>query len=439
MSAEFFLQGLEIRLHISDQEMEEILAAQEALSDHRAGRKTLDVDSLARAQDLYLPFMQAHNHELVHLLQVLCMPAFQVVWVSRTSFFSYEAAVMLRYFEQGGSYEIGHHKKLIDALLDGDFAKLADQDDEAQGIASAYDSYDDYWRAEFQGISLFHLVEGMAHYASKQLADDETEDYLGIENNPDYTVAFDYFRVYIEEEEISARLSYLLFIFLCYFSCQHFDAKGSADGLTPARRFVWLCKRAHQYLLALTELNARYERYDKGELLELRRWGITTKDVEQATEDQIRLLFAFFELLEIIDEDCNSGKGASTVNTDQLEDFRKESLNLNIDWNNKYTIARFLIFPANFVDVRILYDNVLDSNVGENEYTYADQASFWRFISNCRGLLNAQNDIPCCEKHGMVNPNQALLSCKEEGGFAYYLTELTGRRATDLFRTWRPT
>ena len=101
ISGEFFLEGLDIQLAITDEEMDNILEAQNILFEQRKGIQSYSKKEIQQAESLYIPFMQVHNHELVHLMQVLSLPALKVRWATKATYLRLEATIMLRYFELG--------------------------------------------------------------------------------------------------------------------------------------------------------------------------------------------------------------------------------------------------------------------------------------------------------------------------------------------------
>ena len=335
-------------------------------------------------------------------------------------------------------YLLGEHRALIEALEDKEFVALSKLDGDAQGIATDYDFYDDWWKVEIQGISLFHLIEGMAHITSMQLADDEQMDALGFDTNPDYTTAFNFFTQSLKHDGLETRWKYLLFLYFCYFSCQHFNRVTDEDGLTPVKIFLDYCSRVDEYATKLKSLFDRYDRYSKNELLKLARWGLSRGDLKEASRRQIAAVYAFFELVESMEEDGFSRKDRSSVQTDKLSDFLAVSAQMNLDWQDTFMFAKMIIFPKHFVQVRELYDTVMGFSVGENEYSYSDEATFYKFVVNCKNILNPAMKLPCCETHGFLEDRRKVLTCVEEGGLSFYLKSLTSRPATELFKIWRP-
>ena len=434
VSGEFFLEVLDLHIAISDEGMDAVFEAQEALRKHRVGEKKLTGTELRNAKEIYLPFMQAHNHELIHLLQVLSLPAMRITWAARVNYLRYEAAIMLRFFELGGSYQIGVNRKLVEAANSELLINFEDDEDNGDEICSFYEFYRKAWNASLEGISLFFIIEGMAHIASLQLSDYSTDDMLGIANDKKYHTAFKHFECSLPIGiEISDHRKNLLFLYLCYFACQRYNPREDSDGLAPVKTFLALCAQSGSFLKTIDKLEERYARYSRNELIELRRWGISDEHLKFAKTEQIVSIYAFFEFVQILDELSLSFGIKSEFRTSMLDDFWNCSKKLGIDWKDHHNLARMMIFPQTFVGVREIYDDVMAINVGETEYTYADNADFFRFIVNCKRVLDERFDISCCEKHGVIDKRKILLNCNEEGGFGFYLEALTGRPANDLF------
>lgn len=437
ISGEFFLEGLDIHILISDSEMDDVLAAQEMLIDIRSNNNALNYseEEIKSAENIYTSFMQAHNHELAHLYQVLALPAFQLVWATRFNFLKLEAAVMLRFFEQEGVFLGEKHSKLLEVLNDNHPLLEEEFAQQFNDFEISYKLYITNYNKEFKGISLFYIIEAMAHVMSLQLSDNPANDILGIGVATEYSIAYDLFNSHVEGMEINIRWKYLLFIYISYFSCQHFDPEENGSGIPSVHIFIFLCSRAGEYAKALLSLYKTYEDYSIDELRMLNKWSITKSEIEFANHKQLAGLYSFFELIEMIENEAfPNGIQKKKLTTGSLSDFFTSSKNKGINWEDKYILARMLIFPANFIWIREVYDDVMGIKGVDKEFTYAQEAEFYRFIMSCKHLLQPSHDVLCCQEHGMRDQRKKVLRCKNEGGLAFYLEALTGKLAYNLFQ-----
>ncbi len=437
ISGEFFLEGLDIRISISDTELDEVLAAQKMLTAIKTGEEQTNysTEEIEQARLIYTTFMQAHNHELAHLYQVLALPAFQMVWATRYNLLRFEAAVMLKHFEQGGYFQGETHYKILQVLDDGKPALIDEFAPQFNEFANPYKMYISDYRKQYEGISLFYIIEAMAHIISLQLSDTPEEDILELAVSEEYSAAFLRFDSYLHKVEVDLRWKYLVFLYICYFSCRHFNTDVTHPINTAVSSFLSLCSKARFYIETLAKLYQRYERYSLSELKALNQWSLTDAELNFANKKQLAGIYALFELIAILEEQAfpeNVPQKSLTVNA--LADFFTVSDAKGIDWEDKFTLARMLIFPANFVWTREIYDEVMGLVGTDKEYTYAQEALFYRFIMDCKHLLQPSHQVACCDEHGMRDQRKKVLRCKNEGGFAFFLNALTDKPAYELFR-----
>lgn len=432
---EFFLEGMVTRLHYSDEQLDAIEAAQNILLSHNSDENIFSSNEINNAKDVYYNFLQAHNHELFHFYQVLSLPAFQVVRAIRRHYLEIETVVMLKHLEAGKSYKLGEHLNLLDIIKTGEFDLDCELAEKINDINKKYYFYVYGWQKEIEGVSLFNIIEGMAHIMSLQLSDTPKIDKLYVEDSPEYLSAFNVFLKYLKIKDLDVRYQYLLFIYICYFSCQIVNRVEDKDSLGSIRAFHFLCSRAGEYVNTWKKLVFRYEKYPKSQLLELLNFGINRSDVENEEASKIRLTLSFFELITMIKSDVDKlNFSAYNPEFEAIEKI-KASIKLdNVIPNNIYEIALMAIFPAKFVNIRFGYDRLEEKTFDGQSYNFTNEANFYRFIDNCKKLLSCCSPVPCCEEHGEHEDLRQILKCKNEGGLAFFLEQLLNRPATELFK-----
>lgn len=431
---EFFLEGMETRLHYSDQMLDKIEKAEDILFTHQTENQAYPEHIIKEAKYIYFSFLQAHNHELFHFYQVLSLPAFQVMMSVRKRYIEIETVVMMKHFEAGKSFRLGEHVRILDIVETREFELDKELAKQINEINEKYDFYVGGWQEEIDGISLFYIIESMAHIMSLQLSETPQLDRLSIEESLEYLSAYKVFLKYLDMPEFDIRFKYLLFIYICYFSCQVINRPEDADSLAPVRIFHSLCSRLRYYVEAWKKLFNRYERYSKEELFELLDFGITKPDIENQSESKIGSILAFFELIPLIkDEADKMSQSDFSPKFDFIDKIKKLVRQDNVIPSNIYEIAHMAIFPAKFVNIRYAYDRLENNVFDGQEFKFSNETNFYRFIVNCKKLLSCCCSVPCCEEHGEHENIREILSCKNDGGFAFYSEQLLKRPAIKLF------
>lgn len=216
ISGEFFLEGMDIRINISDTDLSAVEYSQKLLieiKDNPQLESTYSSKTICDAKEMYASFMQAHNHELAHLYQVLALPAFQLIWVTRYNLLRFEAVVMLRYFEENGVYIAGKHKGILQILTENKQLQK-EFGDKFNEFYTPYKNYLVDYKKKHDGISLFYIIESMAHVISLQLSEEPEADALNIGTSEEYSKAFLFFESKIEGDNIETRWKYLLFVYI---------------------------------------------------------------------------------------------------------------------------------------------------------------------------------------------------------------------------------
>jgi len=312
-------------------------------------------------------------------------------------------------------------------------ASVAENFNELHG---KYKFYRDCWYLQYEGVSLLHIVEGMAHIFSMQVTD-EAKNYLpDLEGNEEYYIAFDVFNSYIggEFKNLNIRVKYLLFLYVCYFSCQTFDSLGDEVLAKPSRLFHFLCSRLNYYLEAYYKFLDRYARYSEDELKQLNRFEIDDESLEFANKEQLANIYAFFELIPCLQADSEKHYEHATSSLKLSEEIKGIFATLDVDLGSIFQLAIFSIFPFKWADLFDAYNKVQQSSFDGNEFETSDEIAFYEFVENCKNILNESvSDIFCCEEHGVADKRDALM-CPNEGGLGYYLERMTGRSPSELFK-----
>ena len=426
----FSLERMDFNVFISDDGIEKFDEAEKLILANNGIAPTKEIEAN------YYRYIQAHNHELFHYYQALTLPAFQIYQKITKNKTEHESAIMLRYFENGYSYILGENKNILEALENVNF-KLPENDEKNfNDVIKKYKYFVKQWTAEYENISLFHIIEGMAHIMSVQLTPNTTNYLSGTKDNPIYNRAYDVFDLYIDEkfDSMDIRINHLTFLYICYFSCHiySFDTDNTIDKST--RLFHLLCSRINEYYEVFEKLKNRYKKYSENELRQLNQFSITDKDIQNATKNQLIYIYTFYELITCIQQDAEKFYDKS-FNTYIPEEITEVLKSLDIDLSNIYQLANFALFPSRMADLWEAYDIIQKLEIDDRKFDIAGESGFFELIVSCKNILkNDISDIPCCSEHGNINNKLEVLYCENIGSFAYYLKELTGREAIDLFK-----
>lgn len=86
-------------------------------------------------------------------------------------------------------------------------------------------------------------------------------------------------------------------------------------------------------------------------------------------------------------------------------------------------------------DIWEAYDIIQKLEIDNNKFDIAGESGFFELIDSCQNILKGNiTSVPCCSEHENIRNELEILYCENEGSFAYYLKELTGREAIDLFK-----
>lgn len=429
----FSIERMDFRISMSDDEWEKFNKAEKIMFKNN-GIPPNDVI----ANDYYKP-IQAHNHELFHFYQALSLPAFNIYQKLTKRVTEFESATMLRYFEYGYSYTLMKNKKILEALENPLFVLPEDEQLSCNKLILNYKFYKEQWNSKYQNISLFYIIEGMAHIMSMQLTFYSNNYLLETNNKIEYNIAYDVYYSYIDNKykEINIRIKHLIFLYICYFSCQTYSFMEDEVLEKTSRLFYTLSSRINLYLETFITLVERYTKYSKNELEELNQFDINQEDIKISNKNQLCNIYALFELIPIIEQDAEKLYHPKIkISTDIPKEYLvvlKEKL--GIDLLSKFQLANFALFPVRMADMWEAYDIIQKLRIGENKFKNEEESAFYEFIANCKNLLSSKYlPILCCEEHGRINNKLKVLYCKNEGSFAYSLRELIKKEPFDVFK-----
>jgi len=428
----FSVSRMDVEIFLSDKDIEKFNIAEKFLLNNKG---TIPPEEVNRD---YYRYIQAHNHELFHYYQALTLPAFQIYQRLTRSKLKYEAATMLRFFEERNNYILGEHHDILEALKQSNFNISSDIAHNFNELMLKYKFYIQHWKSQYKGVSLFYIIEGMAHIFSIQ-STDTAKNYLPeLENTTEYNIAYNTFNTYLDNQfkHSDIRLKHLTFLYICHFSCQIYDHIEDEILEKPSRLFHVLCSRLNLYFKTYYKLLVRYENYSETELRQLNQFDINDENLSFANKEQISQIYAFFELLPSIQKDAEKYYRQKLIDPLKIKKEVLQSFDgLNIDLKNYFQLVNFSIFPSLWADVWEAYDKIQKTKVGENKFEFSDESAFYEFIENCKKILNKKDFfLPCCKVHGNLKNKRRVLHCPNEGGLAYYLKQMTGRSAFELFK-----
>lgn len=426
----FSLARMDFNVFISDEEIDNFNEAEKLIIANNG------ISPNKKVEKNYYRYIQAHNHELFHYYQALALPAFQIYQNITKTKTEHEASIMLRYFENGCNYVLGENKTIIEALNDPRFKLAKVDENNFYTSVEKYKYFAKQWTAEYKKISLFHIIEGMAHIMSVQLTPNTTNYLSGTEDNPIYNMAYDTFESYINKpfNDTNIRIKHLTFLYICYFSSQIYSLPNDNIIEKSARLFHFLCSRVNDYYKAFEKLKNRYINYSENELRQLNQFSITDNDIKNATKIQLIYIYSFYELIPCIEQDAKKYYDNNSYIKIPKE-FTKALSSLNIDLSNIYQLANFALFPKRMADIWEAYDIIQKLEIDNNKFDIAGESGFFELIDSCQNILKGNiTSVPCCSEHENIRNELEILYCENEGSFAYYLKELTGREAIDLFK-----
>lgn len=427
----FSVPRMDFNVFITEEENKKFDAAMQLIS-----KKDDPGVSEDTKKDFYR-YIQAHNHELFHYYQAYALPAFSIYQKLSKVNIEFEASIMLRYFEQGNSYILGKDKKVFDALCQTNF-HLSDEDiRNFNNFMKKYQYYQKQWKSEYRQLSLFYIIEGMAHIMSIQHTE-ESKNYLPeTEDNIEYNIAYNIFCAHITDhyKYIDIRVKHLLFLYICYFSCQIYSLPEDENQLKTPKIFYSLCSNLNSYFENFHTLLDKYALLSEDELRRINQFKIK-EEISYANKNQMVQIYAFFDLIRIIKKDTEIYYNQNNaLNLKVSDEIIKIFRSLNIDITDCFELAKLAIFPIKMGDLWDIYEKIKKIKIDDRNFNLNDEVGFYELIENCKKILNDKvSMLPCCDEHGIVNNKAKILYCENEGGTAYFLKALTQRDAYDLFR-----
>lgn len=428
----FSISKMDFKVFISDDEIEKFDIAVKIIQEKN---NNISEDIYKN----YYRYIQAHNHELFHYYQALTLPSFNIYQKLSKRKLEFEASIMLRYFEHGCSYILGRDKKILDILLSQSNFKLDNEEiKNFNNLFKKYKYYSELWSKKYQELSLFYIIEGMAHIMSIQLTDNSKNYLSETENKIEYNIAYDVFESHIDEQYFSTniRIKHLIFLYICYFSCQTFNFPEDKELNKVPKLFYLLCSNINLYFKKFYQILKQYIKYSKDELTKLKYFKPLKQELKLANKDQIAQIYSFFDLVHTIKYDAERHYStdlsfASNISNEFSDIFKYLKINLN----DPLELAKLALFPSKMADLWEAYEKIQKSKIENMDFTNSQEITFYEFVEKCKKILdNKTSIIPCCEFHGIINNKAKILYCQTEGGFAYYIKELTGKNAFELFK-----
>jgi len=430
----FSLERMNFHIFFSDEEFDKFDEAEKHMIENNGIAQTAEI-----AYNFFKP-VQAYNHELVHYYQALCLPAFNMYQKTTKRLIEFEAATLLRYFEQGHSYTLTKNKKILEALENPQFEMPLNDQLNFNKLLKNYKFFKEQWTSKYKNISLFYIIEGMAHIMSIQLTPYSSNYLFETDDKIEYNIAYDTFISYINEEykDIDIRIKHLIFLYICYFSCHTYSTPKDEISEKSSRLFYTLTSKINLYLEIFINTLERYAEFSKDELIKLNQYQISDEDIQITNKNQLCNIYALFEIIPIMELDAKEFYPLDVFNTLETPSKYFEILkkDLNIDLLSIYQLANFNIFPVKIADMWEAYNKIQELKIDDdNKFDNTDESSFYELILSCKKLLDKKYiPIPCCKEHQSISNKLEVLHCKNEGGFAYYMKELTNREAIELFK-----
>lgn len=281
----FSLEKMDFNIFITDEEFKKYNEAEKAIINNNNIPPTKEI-----GYNYYKP-IQAHNHELIHFYQALSLPAFNIYQKLTKRLIEFEAAIMLKYFESGYSYTLKKNTKILEALKNPEF-NLPETETSLNKLISNYRFYKEQWASKYKDISLFYIIEGMSHIMSIQLTPDSSNYLAGMENHTEYNIAYNIFSscIDVEYKDINIRIKHLIFLYICYFSCQIYSLPEDKILKKSSRLFYVLSKKINLYIKAFIELIGRYKSLSENRLKQLNQFQINKDDIKISNKNQLCII-----------------------------------------------------------------------------------------------------------------------------------------------------
>jgi hypothetical protein len=393
---------------------------------------TLSIDD----DSLYQKRMQLYAHEYFHLYQILSLESLSIQTYILREKLKYEAISFLKCYENCQKPLYNFTKDSIDGLLEL-IIKLDDKDllNKIKRLSGVYEYFSEVWLYEKNGISLYSLVESMAHVYSLKV-NGSFNDVLGLEKNPIYTKPYQYFLQNFDEKQVDDAWKQTLFLYVCYFSLKNFINFRDKNKSRIVDTFIFLSSNMEKYLKYLSIKKKEYELFDIKEIDSyLSDKVLYGEYLEYGNKEQKSSLAALFETIELIKDNAKVYKN-NKKHSDYIKEFDNYiniAKNLGIDLESDYLLANLSIYPESFSYLMDMHDKIMTNKQKKVDFNNEQEAEFYDIIDRCNKLIEKNADIYCCEKHGVISDKYTILNCTYEDSLSMYIKNWLKTELKDLF------
>lgn len=427
----FCRETLEIKVHISDAELERIEKFESVLAEKGLSPDKMDTHELSLRRS-YFRYLQTQNHELTHFFQVLALPTVQLIWSTHLNWFKYEVVALIRALETGVTVSPNILLKPLDLSV-----HVSEDDENGASPDEMFAQakfYDDTYKQRFEGLSIHDLIEGMAHAVSLQLLDEPEDDLLELSSNPLYSRAFDKFSKTLDETGLELRWKLLMFIYVCWFSL-HSKPETEEAKSNPVKIFQNFCSLGDEFSKFLKKAGDVYLSHGAELVKQTVSRAFRESDLEFASKAQIAHMCAFCDLIELMEKKVvDWGVDFDRPHIESLQHVEKICGEFQMDFSDKFFLLRALSIPRNFVVVYEVYCELFQRPASHKPFSFSEESMFYSFFYEFRRAMKGK-DVFCCEKHGRVEFHPRVFHCDEDDSFSSSCERAFGKPAREIF-TW---
>lgn len=433
----FDIETLEVNIPLDKQSLSRVQGAIDILYD-KEKKKRFSETEISEAQDIFLKYFQVHSHEYFHLYQTLFLPVAAQLRIVRFNKLKHEAGLIFQCFDQKITFKLSQLNELTDVMDDKYGLRLNDKFIESYNTSlEHYKFYETMWEKELGGISCQHIFEGMAHIASLQLSDAPDIDLSRLKGE-EYWKAYDYYESCLSmPDNKQIRFRYLIFLYLCYFSCQVPDhIEDDCSDSIPVQTFRFLCGLSNFFFQCVEKQKSVYVGATQEQLIAVDKWNISEYVIESSSET-IASIFALLETIDIISKKTENFRSSRTYSNDSYSDLIGSTKPYGLE-NDHFLLAKLTIFPLCFSGIYSWSCEAMDMIKGKDGFTLRQEAKFYQFVKNLRNLFKERRrkSIPlyCCAEHGDIYDERLFLTCENQDSCASKIQMMSYREAHNIFQ-----